>query len=108
MDKDFSIPDFMDDDEKPKEPFFEEFKGTEDQLSENKVVFVFQSQEAPVLPSGESHSTEFPSLTQEELIGLYVTTNAMMNLLIKRKIFTQSELSKMITEIKRTYLDYKG
>ena len=103
MNKDFDMPDFMSDDEKPKDPFFE---GTGDNQAE-RVVFVFQSQDAPVLPSGESSPMDFPSLTQEELIGLYVTTNAMMNLLIKRGIFTQAELSKMIAEVKRAYLDSK-
>lgn len=105
MSNEFGLPEFMGEDEEPKkDPFFD---GSNPQGPAESIVFVFQSQEAPVLPSGESEPIQFDSLTEEELIGVYITTNAMMNILIDKGIVSKRELSIKIAEIKKAYLDSK-
>ena len=105
MTNEFGLPDFMGGDDEPKkDPFFE---GSSPQGPTEGVVFVFQSQGAPVLPSGDTEAPKFHSLTPEEMIGVYITTNAMMNILIDKGIVSQRELSIKIAEIKKAYLDSK-
>lgn len=104
MSNEFELPEFMSDEEPKKDSFFE---GSNPHAPTEGIVFVFQSQEAPVLPSGESEPQKFQSLTPEELIGVYITTNAMMNILIDKGIVSRRELSEKVAEIKKAYLDSK-
>lgn len=102
MTNEFGMPEFMgENEEAPKDPFFE---GSAPNGVEG-VVFVVQQGPVPVLPDGEP--PKFESLTEEELIGVYITTNAMMNILIEKGIISQRDLALKVQEIKKAYLDSK-
>lgn len=88
---DFLPPDFLSGDENKNE------SQPPDEMPAG-IVFMIPAGPTPVPVGGEPSFIE--PLSENELIGLYVTTNAMLNLLIQKRILTEREVSQMIKKVK--------